>query len=123
MELFKNKLHILTDILLIGALLAVSARLILTSGKTAERVIIFNNGKKNQYLLSENRVIELKGATGDFVCEISDKRVRAVKSCCRDKLCIKNGWIRTPGQSIICLPEKIMINIPEEEPGYDVLLR
>lgn len=38
-------------------------------------------------------------------------RIRVVDSDCPDKLCVKTGWITEPGQSVICLPHKLIVKI------------
>lgn len=45
------------------------------------------------------------------VIEIKGKTVRMLESNCRDKVCIKMGMIDEPGEIIVCLPNKIVIEI------------
>lgn len=74
------------------------------------------NGKKFQYSLYLNKEIILKN--GNIIIEITDNRVRVKKSDCPDKLCVKKGWIKNPGEFIICMPNKLVIQIIGDD-NYD----
>ncbi|MFC6180689.1 NusG domain II-containing protein [Lactiplantibacillus daowaiensis] len=39
------------------------------------------------------------------------KRVAITKANCSDQVCIRRGWIKKPGQTIVCLPHKLLIEI------------
>ncbi|AVK62171.1 NusG domain II-containing protein [Lactobacillus sp. CBA3605] len=39
------------------------------------------------------------------------KRVAITKANCADQVCVRRGWIHKPGQTIVCLPHKILIEI------------
>ncbi|MEW6229491.1 MAG: NusG domain II-containing protein [Bacillota bacterium] len=41
----------------------------------------------------------------------SDGRVRISESDCPDKICVRTGWITRPGQVIVCLPNRIVVEI------------
>lgn len=53
------------------------------------------------------RVFRLKGC----LVEIDRGKVRVKSSSCPRKLCVAQGWIKSPGQNIICLPHKIVIKV------------
>ena len=48
---------------------------------------------------------------GRNVVEISKNGVRVTESDCKDKLEIKSGLINKPYQSLICLPNRLVIKI------------
>lgn len=58
------------------------------------------------YSLGEDRTIEINDTN---VCEIKDGSVHMIHATCPDKLCIKQKAIDKNGGSIICLPNKVMI--------------
>lgn len=39
------------------------------------------------------------------------KRVAITKANCSDQVCIRRGWIHKPGQTIVCLPHKVLVEI------------
>ena len=61
------------------------------------------------------------GYGGKSYLEISGGMVRMIDSACPDKLCVKTGWISRPGESIVCLPNRVVIEIKSGEGGPDVV--
>ncbi|MFO7881724.1 MAG: NusG domain II-containing protein [Kosmotogaceae bacterium] len=57
------------------------------------------------------------------VVEVKDKRIRIKKSNCPQQLCVKMGWISSPGVPIVCIPNKVMVVIKAESDNkdYDVI--
>ncbi|MEN8078054.1 NusG domain II-containing protein [Clostridioides difficile] len=55
---------------------------------------------------------------------IKDNTIRMIEADCADSLCIYQGEIRRVGQSLVCLPNKVMIEIKGkvEEDEDDVIL-
>lgn len=51
--------------------------------------------------------------------EMENGKIRIKDADCPDKICVKTGWISEPGQSIICLPHKLIIKIEGKNPKYD----
>lgn len=62
----------------------------------------------------QNQDIIIKGALGDTVIIVRDSRVRVTDSSCPDKWCRESGWIDKGGESIICLPNKVVVSIKSE---------
>lgn len=49
---------------------------------------------------------------GDYnLIEIAGSRVRISEASCDDQVCVRQGWIAKAGQSIVCLPHKLVIEI------------
>ena len=57
--------------------------------------------------------MEINIAYGDGynLVRVENGKIRVVDSDCPDKLCVKQGWITQPGQSVICLPHKLIVKI------------
>lgn len=72
------------------------------------------------YMLTEDRVFEIKGPLGHTEVEIKDGKIRIKKAPCRDKICMKQSWISNSGESLICLPNKVMVYITGEA-RYDAI--
>ena len=47
--------------------------------------------------------------------EIKDGKVRISDSDCPDKICEKTGFITSPIQAIVCLPNRISVRIIDEK--------
>lgn len=60
------------------------------------------------YSLEEDQVIKV-GDTN--VCEIKDKKVSMISAECPDQLCIHQRTIQLQGETIVCLPNKVVLEI------------
>lgn len=48
--------------------------------------------------------------------EVSESgKARITASTCLDKTCVRTGWISRPGQSIVCLPNRLVVRIEGTE--------
>lgn len=71
--------------------------------------------------LAENRRIVLHGPLGDSVVEIREGQVRFVSSPCQGKQCIHFGWLRTPGETAACLPNRVTVRVLGRDSRYDAV--
>jgi hypothetical protein len=72
--------------------------------------VVYHEGKLLEHLsLDKDREIVL--LEGKMTLEIKDERVRVKKSDCPRQICVSRGWIKRPGQVIVCVPNKILIEI------------
>lgn len=87
-------------------------------------VLIEVNGKEYKRLpLEGNNKIKIKTKYGNNTVEIKDGKVKMPESDCKDKICIHMKSISIPGQSIICLPNRIVVSIEQEgEKEVDVVI-
>jgi hypothetical protein len=53
----------------------------------------------------------VEGRVGPSTIEIDGTRLRVLDAHCTEQICVRQGWISRPGQSIICMPGEIMIRI------------
>ncbi|MGL5615753.1 MAG: NusG domain II-containing protein [Sarcina sp.] len=59
--------------------------------------------------------LELKTKEGVNKIIIKDNSISIEEAHCSDSICIKQGFIKKVGENIICLPQKIIIEIKGEE--------
>jgi hypothetical protein len=116
------------DFLLVVGVVALSVFLILhwaTSGGEGGKsfVVVSADGERVAEVPLDGEGIELvvQGYQGESFIEIREGRVRMVDSACPDKLCVRTGWISRPGQSIICLPNRVVIEIKGGRGDIDVI--
>lgn len=85
----------------------------LTSRKNAVLVEVSVDGQiLETYRLNEtvNTVIESsRGGTNHLI--IQDGGVSISEASCPDKVCVHQGVIRETGQSLVCLPNKVIVTI------------
>ena len=70
--------------------------------------------------LSINKTYEVAGDNGKVVIEVLNNQIRVVEENSPYHLCSKQGFISNSGQSIICLPNKIIIELPNTELDTEV---
>jgi len=75
-----------------------------------------------QLPLDRDRQLIVAGRLGETEIEVRGGRVRVVHSPGPYKLCLKRGWISRPGEILICLPNRVTVEIPGEA-GWDALVR
>ncbi len=118
-----RKFHLIKprELAVIGAVLAAAAAAVfipkLIGGDGAEAVIRCGD-ETHTVSLSTDREFTLE-ICGDTVFEISDGRIRIKNALCPDKHCEKTGFISSPSESIICVPEKIIITINSSSSDED----
>lgn len=76
-------------------------------------------GLYGTYPLSEDMQISVMAGEGYNIIEISGGRVRMAQADCSDHYCERMGWISDNGQTIICLPHRLIISIYGGEDGID----
>ncbi|RQD73861.1 MAG: NusG domain II-containing protein [Candidatus Syntrophonatronum acetioxidans] len=85
------------------------------SAHSGEEVqITVNSEEYGVFSLREDRLLEVEGVNGITEVEISDGRVRVIHSACPDKICIYTGWVHRPNQTIVCLPNRVVVKIISE---------
>ena len=55
--------------------------------------------------------------------EVSGGRVRVRDADCPDRLCVRMGWVSRDGESIVCLPHKLVVTVRGGEAGPDAVSR
>jgi len=56
---------------------------------------------------------------GSNTVAVSGGRIRVEQADCPDKLCVKQGWSRTEGYPIVCLPHGLVIQPKGRQVDFD----
>jgi hypothetical protein len=104
------------DYILIALLLLLAGGLFLSSqfiGARGDRVNIAIDGVHfHTYPLNENREVVIKDLhMGQLTLLIKDSSVSVKESSCPDLFCVKHRAVNKTGESIICLPNRVAIEI------------
>jgi len=59
--------------------------------------------------LNKDRIITL--LDGRMQIEVKRGQIRVVKSDCSQRICVNMGWIQYAGQTIVCVPNKVLVEI------------
>ena len=110
--IFKKSDIVLTALL---AILGVSLYFLpITSGRTGSTVVIKRNTAVYQEIpINKDTEIQINDDNGHPLNTITIKNgtVQMRNASCPDGLCVKQGSISKTGQIIICLPNKVVIEI------------
>ena len=109
-DLFSKK-----DIFLIAGLLLVCGAvwlLVSLSSPQGRYVRITVDGREETvYSLSEDREVLLSGVGGTNLLRISDGKASITEADCPDKICVHTAPISKVGQTIVCLPHKLVAEV------------
>lgn len=85
-----------------------------------ERANIYKDGKIIQTLdLNTPKEIDL----GTNIILVKDGTICVKSATCPDKLCVKQGEISFGGESVICLPNKVVIEVTGKSQDVDAVSR
>jgi hypothetical protein len=66
---------------------------------------------------------EISLLDGKMCLEVKGKKLRIKKSDCSHQTCVHMGWIHYPGETLACMPHKILIRINQEDsPVVDAVI-
>ena len=109
----KRKLR--NDIILISAILFIvltAALGLFLFRKAGDTVTVTVDGRLfGEYSLSENRTVEIKNGNGYNLLVIEDGKAYVKEASCPDGICSSHRPVSSDGESIICLPNKVVVEI------------
>ena len=114
----KNGRKIKNDIILVSVvigviLLAILGILIFRAEGNTVKVTV--DGKTfGEYSLNVDRTVEIKSEFGSNLLVIKDGKAYVEQASCPDGICSSHRPIHYDGQSIICLPNKVVVLIDDQ---------
>ena len=116
------------DIMLLAALFAVGAMLFaffrFSRAEGARAVVRVSGEEYGSYDLTMDQTVEIHGRDGGTnLLQIQDGKASVTEASCPDLLCVHQGKVSRQGESIICLPNEVVVEITGamEEVPYDVI--
>ena len=111
----ENKLFRKKEILLLLIISALMLALMLLpslkeSGKGARAIVTCNGDVVAEIDLGKDADYTIEGAL-TATLEVRNGKIRFVHSLCPDKICEAFGWIGEPGETAICAPARIAVQI------------
>ena len=70
-----------------------------------------NGEKVSEFALSEEVTYPIRTNEGENVLRISGGEAWIESADCRDKICVHRGKIRESGETIVCLPHKVVVTV------------
>lgn len=92
------------------------------AGTAGQKAVITVDGKLyGTYSLAENQTIEIRQNNHINKITIKNGSVQMSYSDCRNQVCVKDGSIRDTNQSLVCLPNKVMVEITGGKEDLDAV--
>ena len=117
----KNDIVLFILLIAIGAVMSVIS---VSSTVSGDKAVVTVDGKLyGTYDLSRdhNVVIRRDGYINEFI--IKDGQVQMTKSDCKNQICVHQGRISRAGQTIACLPNRVLIRIEQNRGSHDAISR
>jgi len=70
--------------------------------------------------LEIDKIYDVAGENGIVKIEVKNKKIRVIQENSPNHICSKQGFISKAGEVIICLPNKIIIELPSENIDTEV---
>ena len=103
------------DKFLIAALLILNGWLFASWGigfSKGDWVVVTVNQKETIRLpLDQDQKTQVKGPIGLTEIEVKNGHARIIRSPCKNKVCIKSGYIRYADRLAACIPNRVVIRI------------
>lgn len=123
LNLMKKSDVILVAVILILALaaFAVISWYSAKTTKEAEAVVYLDGEEQGRYPLNRDASVEIPSADGNYnLLEIKDGKANMIEASCPDKICVNHRPVQNQGESVVCLPNKVVVEIENgEEPEVD----
>ena len=114
------------DLLLLGVLLCVCIAVLLVfsfgKGKAGGTVVVTVDGEEyGRYDLAEEQKVLIYNDQNEVTNTllIKDHKADMIDADCRDLLCVKQKAIDRSGETIVCLPNRVVVSV--EKAGQDGL--
>lgn len=113
------------DIILLGIILVVAIVAIIIVNTTKKQgsyvVVIYDQNEVAKYSINEDIEIKLTYEENNYnTLVIKDGKVYMNDASCKDHICVKHHKISMTGETIVCLPNKVVIKIIGNNNEVDV---
>ena len=111
---FPRKKFTKTDCAVFGALVLICAALLFGlffPRKDADTFTVTTTDGTAAYSISDERTFEVESNGVTLVITVADGTVSVTSSTCPDHICEQTGRISRRGQSIVCIPARVVIEI------------
>ena len=114
----RNDLLFIGGLLLVVAIAALSLWLFSRAGDTV--TVTVDGQVFGTYSLNEDRRVEIRNGDGYNLLVIENGRARIEVASCPDGICSAHRPIEREGESIICLPNKVVVEVHTKNQGTDL---
>ena len=111
----KNDLKFIFFLIFIGVFVLLMTRLKQTNESKMAYVYYDSNLVLTIDLSLEEKEYTIKGANGDVLISAGDGKIKVEEENSPYHLCSKQGYITSSYETIVCLPNKVVIEIKDNE--------
>lgn len=109
-KLNKNDFLLILAVLIVSAAALIGCRLFYNQSGSFVQITV--NGKVYKELpLDKDTDITIKGKGGTNILSIRNGYADMTDADCPDKLCVKQKKIHYSGESLVCLPHKVVVTV------------
>ena len=89
--------------------------------KEAEAVVYLDGEEQGRYPLGQEQTIQIPAGDGGYnILEIRDGKADITEASCPDKICVEQRPVKHQGESLVCLPNRVVVEIENGgEPELD----
>jgi hypothetical protein len=106
-----------------AVLVAFLFRHYLFSASAGRGVEITAGSSSARYDLGTDRTVLVEGPIGETRIVIEGGQVWVDESPCRDRVCVQMGKKRRAGEQIICLPNRVVVEVTGDDLEFDAVSR
>ncbi len=110
----KNDYILIAGIIIVALFILGTTRIWqgLTTGEMAYALVTVDGKEYGRYPLNEDTTVEIKLDESTYNhFSITGGYVKMDSASCPDQICVKHAHIKYAGESIVCLPDKVVIEI------------
>lgn len=125
LKIRKTDLYLIAGLLLVAVTLFVGIRLYGKMTTTEAVAVVTVDGKEyGRYPLEKNHIETIHLSDGSYnTFEVKDGYVSMTDASCPDQICVNHNRISKKNETIVCLPDKVVITVENgEEAEIDVLV-
>ncbi len=91
--------------------ISISSLILLKNNDLKIAYVYYENNLILKLPLNKNKIYTVDGFNGEVVIEVKDNKVRIIEETSPLNICSKMGFIKESYESLICLPNKIIVTI------------
>ncbi len=80
----------------------------------AYAVVIVGGEERSRHALAQNAAVEIATSHGHNTLTVENGEARITHADCTDRVCAKHAPVSRAGETIVCLPNKLVVEIRDE---------
>ena len=85
-------------------------------------VVKYDGNQILEINMNINNIYDVKGYLGNVKIEVKDKKIRVIEEISPYNICSKMGFVDSVSKPIVCLPNKITIELKQSKKEYDIVI-